>query len=83
MRKLLTLLFVLLLATSAFAQVRAGNIFGEITDPDGNPLPGVTVTLTGTLTAPLTSITSAEGNFRFLSLPPASDYTIKAELEGF
>ena len=54
-----------------------------VSDPDGNPLPGVTVTLTGTLTAPLTSITSAEGNFRFLSLPSASDYTVKAELEGF
>jgi len=74
---------VLVLATSLSAQVRTGNVYGQISDPDGNALPGVTVTLTGSLTAPLTSISSAEGNFRFLSLPPASDYTVKAELEGF
>ena len=74
---------MLVLATSLSAQVRTGNVFGKIADPDGNPLPGVTVTLTGSLTAPLTSITSAEGMFRFLSLPSASDYNIKAELEGF
>ena len=74
---------MLVLATSLSAQVRTGNVYGQVADPDGNPLPGVTVTMTGSLTAPLTSITSAEGRFRFLSLPPASDYTIKAELEGF
>jgi hypothetical protein len=83
LRKLLTILFVLVLATSLTAQVRTGNVYGKVADPDGNPLPGVTVTLTGSLTAPLTSISSAEGVFRFLSLPPSSDYTVKAELEGF
>jgi hypothetical protein len=76
-------LFVLVLATSLTAQTRTGNVYGKVADPDGNPLPGVTVMLTGSLTAPLTSISSAEGVFRFLSLPPASDYSIKAELEGF
>ncbi len=34
-------------------------------------------------TAPRTVVTSAEGNFRFLNLPVASDYTIKFELQGF
>ncbi len=71
------------MATSLAAQMRTGNIYGKVTDTDGNALPGVTVTLTGSLTAPMTSISSAEGVIRFLSLPPASDYTIKAELEGF
>ncbi|RLE00124.1 MAG: hypothetical protein DRJ11_12130, partial [Candidatus Aminicenantes bacterium] len=52
------------------AQERTGNIYGTVVDTDGNPLPGVTVTLTGSKTAPLTSITSAEGKFRFISLPP-------------
>ena len=83
MRKSLTFLLVLLLAVSLSAQVRTGNIYGKVVDTDGNPLPGVTVTLTGSKTAPLTSITSAEGNFRFISLPPANDYALKAELEGF
>ena len=52
-------------------------------DTNGNPLPGVTVTLTGSLTAPISIITSAEGVFRFLSLSPGSDYKVTAELEGF
>ena len=83
MRKTLSILFVLLLATSLMAQIRTGNVYGKITDEDGNSLPGVTVTLTGQNTAPLTSITSAEGIYRFLSLPPARDYVIRAELGGF
>ncbi len=83
MRKFMILLFVLVLATSLTAQVRTGNVYGKVADPDGNSLPGVTVMLTGNLTAPLTSITSAEGMFRFLSLPASSDYSVKAELEGF
>ena len=65
------------------AQQRAGTLYGKIADEDGNPLPGVTVTLTGAKTAPLTSITSSEGIYRFLSLPPARDYVIRAELGGF
>jgi len=83
LRKLLTVLAVLILATSLSAQVRSGNIYGNVVDTDGNALPGVTVTLTGSQTAPLTSISSAEGIWRFISLPPAQDYTVKAELEGF
>ena len=83
MRKSLIILFVLLFSCSLMAQIRTGNIYGKITDEDGNPLPGVTVTLSGMKTAPLTSITSAEGIYRFLSLPPARDYVIRAELGGF
>jgi len=74
---------MLILATSLSAQIRTGNIYGNVVDTDGNALPGVTVTLTGAQTAPLTSISSAEGIFRFISLPVAQDYTVKAELEGF
>ncbi len=83
MRKTLITLCVLLLAVSAFAQQRTGNIYGKVVDPEGNALPGVTVTLTGSLTAPMTTVSSAEGIFRFLSLPPAKDYALKAELTGF
>ena len=74
---------MLVLAGTLTAQVRTGNIYGKVVDTDGNPLPGVTVTLTGTLTAPMTSITSAEGVYRFVSLPAARDYAVKAELQGF
>lgn len=83
MRKSLIALCILLLSVSAFAQVRTGNIYGKVVDPDGNPLPGVSVTLTGQYTAPQTAVTSAEGAFRFLSLPSSRDYSLKCELTGF
>ncbi len=84
MRKLFSVLCVLLLVSPLImAQQRTGDIYGTVTDSEGNPLPGVTVTLTGARTATMTSITSNQGRFRFVSLAPASDYTIKAELEGF
>jgi len=65
------------------AQVSTGSIYGTVTDEEGNPLPGVTVTLTGTLTAPVARITSAQGIFRFITLAVASDYAVKCELQGF
>jgi hypothetical protein len=83
LRKALSIIFVLLFAGSLMAQVRTGHLYGKITDEDGNPLPGVTITLTGARTAPLISISSAEGIYRFLSLPPARDYVIRCELGGF
>ena len=82
-RKLWLPLLIIFLSVSMAAQVRTGNIYGKVVDSEGNPLPGVTVTLTGSLIAPMSTVTSAEGNFRFLSLPPAKDYSIKLELTGF
>lgn len=83
MRKSLAILFVLFLSVSLIAQERTGNIFGKVIDQEGNPLPGVTVTLTSPFGAPMTSVTSSEGVFRFLSLPPSREYAIKLELTGF
>ena len=83
MRKFITILFVLMLTASLSAQVRTGNIYGKVVDEEGNVLPGVTVTLTGSVTASMTTVTSAGGVFRFISLAAAQDYVIKAELEGF
>ncbi|OGD20352.1 MAG: hypothetical protein A2W03_16550 [Candidatus Aminicenantes bacterium RBG_16_63_16] len=83
MRKSIAILFVLLLAVSLTAQVRTGNIFGKVQDQQGNPLPGVTVTLISPFAAPLPTVTSTEGTFKFLSLPPAKDYAIELKLEGF
>ncbi|MFQ6070628.1 MAG: carboxypeptidase regulatory-like domain-containing protein [Candidatus Aminicenantales bacterium] len=83
MRKILGILCVLLLTFPLLAQQRTGNIVGKVVDEDGNPLPGVTVTVSGSLTAPMQTITTAEGVFRFLSLAPSDDYKIKCELEGF
>ena len=83
MKKIMIVLFVLLFSASAFAQLRTGNIYGEVVDENGDPLPGVTITLTGTLTSTVTYLSSQEGRFRFLSLAPASDYSLKAEVQGF
>lgn len=83
MRKVLISLAVFLLALPMFPAEKAGNINGRVVDIEGNGLPGVQVTLKGSLTAPVAQITTTEGNFRFISLAPAKDYSIKAELQGF
>ncbi|MBD3413077.1 MAG: hypothetical protein GF421_01430, partial [Candidatus Aminicenantes bacterium] len=83
MRKITIVLCMLFLALPLASQERTGDIYGTVTDTEGNPLPGVTVTLTGSKTGVMTSITSNQGKFRFVSLAPAADYTVKAELEGF
>jgi hypothetical protein len=57
------------------------SVHGRVMDDQGSPLPGVTMTLAGGLN-PLIQITDAQGQFRFVTLPPGS-YTLEAELEGF
>ena len=79
--------FFILLSSLALlplaGQVRTGNIYGKVVDAtSGQALPGVKVLLTGKKIAPMTAVTTKEGHFRFLSLPPGS-YTIKATLKGF
>jgi hypothetical protein len=83
MRRFLVVLCCLMIPIVVMAQQRTGNIYGTVVDAERNPLPGVTVTLTGATIAPLATTTNAEGKFRFLSLFPGSDYVIKAELSGF
>jgi len=83
MRKLLAVFFVCLLAVPVAAQMRTGNLYGTVVDSDGVPLPGVNVTLMATGGADMTAVTNNEGVFRFLSLPPSANYSVKAELEGF
>src|SRR5437762_12987870 len=70
-----------LFAVSAFAQFQTGNIYGKVQAKDGSVLPGVSVTLTG-VGAPQTTITGAQGEFRFANLSPGT-YSLKAELAGF
>src|SRR5260370_27524790 len=78
----LVLVGLLLLAgAAAFAQLQTGNLYGKVSDQTGAVLPGFTVT-PDPGKAPQVQVTHAQGEFRFLSLPPAN-YKIKAELEGF
>jgi len=74
-------LLLLAVGGTAFAQLQTGNLYGTVTDDKGASLPGVTVTLTGQA-APQVQVTNAQGQFRFLGLPPGNA-DLKAELEGF
>jgi len=74
----------LLCAPLAFSQSReTGAVQGVVTDEGKNPLPGVTVTISGpNLMGARNFITDANGEFRFPALPPGT-YEVKAELQGF
>jgi len=66
----------------AFAQKADADIYGTVLLPDGSAIPGVAVQLTGEYIGQMDTVTSEEGNFRFLKLPPGN-YELKFELEGF
>jgi hypothetical protein len=82
-RRIFAVAAVLLLtsAGAAIAQEQTGNLYGSVTDTQGEALPGVRVELTG-IGAPRTQFTNAQGQFRFLNLDPGS-YALSASLEGF
>ncbi len=75
--------FALLFASSAvlFAQAQSGNVYGTVKDEKSQPLPGVTMTMTGG-GAPAVTTTDAQGLFRYLGLPPGT-YKLQGTLEGF
>src|SRR5437773_7607178 len=83
-RRGLIVLFVLLVASAARAQVETGSITGAVTDTSGAVLPGASVTLTGEklIGGAQTMVTDASGTYRFDRLPPGI-YAIKVELQGF
>ena len=83
MKKSLVLIAMLLVFAAWAFCPDYGNIYGKVTDPEGTPLPGVAVTISSAYYPERTVVTSETGDFRFLRLPVASDYTLKFELEGF
>ncbi len=83
MRKALVVISLLLITAGFICAQEFGAVRGKVSDKEGNALPGVAVTLTGSKTAPRSVVTSTEGNFRFLNLPVGSDYAVKFELTGF
>jgi len=81
--KVVALFAVALLAASAVVAQTTGRIEGTVTDKDGAPLPGATVTATSPALQGSRVVTSGSaGEFRILALPPG-DYALKAELDGF
>jgi hypothetical protein len=82
----LTILFSLILVSSLAAQGTlqdTGSIRGSVKDAEGNPLPGITLTVSGpALMKAESTVSNEEGNFRF-GLLRVGEYTLTAELQGF
>jgi len=80
-----SLIALLVAAVTAYGQVAAnvGEIWGIVTDPEGKPLPGVTVTVESVLIGKRTAVTDVDGRYRFPNLPPGRDYRVRFTLQGF
>ncbi len=76
------LLACALVVSFANAQQNTGDINGTVSMDDGSGVPGVSVTLTGNFIAPMSAVSSAQGNYRFPKLAPGV-YDLKFELSGF
>ncbi len=73
----------LLVPLPAAGQALYGSITGTVSDPQGAPIPGATVTTTNTGTGlQLTAVTDHDGNYTFRNLPPGI-YDLGAALQGF
>lgn len=85
-RKILfSLIFVLLICNGVcWSQVTTGSMKGLVSDPDGKPVPGATVTITSRslIGGSKVDITNEEGAFRFPALPVGT-YSVSVTLEGF
>ncbi len=80
---LLLALSALLLTGTLSAQRATGQIFGIVSDDQGAPLPGVSVTAKGPrLVGTATSVTNGQGGYRLVALPPGT-YEIEFALPGF
>ena len=79
----LAMLLLLTLTPMIWAQVTGGDIRGVVTDPEGKPLPGVTVTISSpALIGGTRTTTSNElGVFRFASVPVGT-YSVDLDLGG-
>jgi len=54
-----------------------GSINGKVVDPQGNALPGVTITVTGpALQGQMIYVTNETGIFQFSALPPGKNYVL-------
>src|SRR6267378_1260643 len=81
----ITLLIVAFCAIGAMAQSQAtsGQIVGTVKNPNGELVPGATVTVTNPATGLSRSITTNDqGGFSAVNLP-SGEYTIDVEAQGF
>src|SRR4030095_10400683 len=80
----LFLLLILFISVNAFAQRVTGSIKGNVTDEEGGPLPGVSITLKSEalIGGPQVNTSDNDGGYRFPGLPPGS-YTLTFEMPRF
>ncbi len=65
-------------------ELQSGAIRGRVLDDGGQPLPGVSITISGPAhLGKVTALTNAEGFFRAPNLTPGGGYEIRAEVNGF
>ena len=75
--------FALVLTGVATAQERFGALRGTVTDQQGQPVPGVSVVITNTVSGePRTYVTDGDGQYNAQNLSPGR-YTVAFELTGF
>ena len=77
-------LILLLTSVAAVAQVRTGILTGRVVDDQGEPLPGVTVTVSSPalIQGSMAETTNERGIYRFMNLDPGV-YALKAEIQAF
>jgi hypothetical protein len=77
------LLFLLLLSSAAYAQIRSATITGVVHDATGAVVPGATVTITDQATGiSNTTSTTSTGQYTFPYLS-ASSYIVEVKVSGF
>src|SRR5215831_12930957 len=84
-RFLFAVITAFLICTSlCWSQVTTGSMRGVVSDPDGKPIPGATVTISSAALIGSTRVayTNELGVFRFPSLPVGA-YSVEVMLEGF
>ncbi|MCJ7563817.1 MAG: TonB-dependent receptor [Candidatus Aminicenantes bacterium] len=82
-RSIFIVLALALMFSSAVAQAPTGKVVGKVTDNQGVPLPGVTITADSTkLVGQANAVTDDTGVYRIFSLP-AGTYAIRFTLPGF
>ena len=80
-KRLFMAALLVLLPVCVFADApETATIGGQVVDPGGAPLPGVTITLSGDRGDKF-GLTDDDGNYRFVGVVPG-DYTLSATLEG-
>ena len=83
MRLLLSTAIVLLSVVSLFGQTNKGGIGGTVSDVNGAPIAGATVTITNLGTGQKVTVTTGEsGTFSVQSLDPVA-YSVTVESKGF